>query len=163
MRARSLCAATFAAVMLAGCGGDDSAKDQAATQPEPGSAQREVRGAVQEYVASLAGADPAAACAVLTDRAKGAIKAFLPSTDSSDSCEEVAGKLARQSVPLRRVKVEDVSVTGRTATARISSRRPAYESSVQLSNEDGGWKINYPPGVVEKFKTPPGVPIDSHE
>ena len=160
MRARGLCAACLAAVVLAGCGGDESGSGETATEPQPGSAQRGVREAVKEYVDALAGADPAGACEVLTDRAKAAIKEFLPSTDTSATCEEVAKRLARQSVPLRRVKVDRISVSGRVATARISSRRPSYESSVQLSNEDGGWKVSYPPGVVEKFKTPPGVPIE---
>ncbi len=158
MQGRALCAAVLAAGALAACGGDDAGTGETATQPDPGSAQRDIRAAVQAYVGALADNDPAAACEVLTDRAKGAIKVFLPSTDTSDSCEEVARRLARRSVRLRRVKVDEISVTGRTATARISSRRPAYDSSVQLSDEDG-WKINYPPGVVERFKTPPGVPI----
>ncbi len=160
MRARGLCAACLAALVLAGCGGDDPGAGATATEPRPGAAQRDVRAAVDEYVDALAGDDPAAMCEVLTDRAKAAVKGFLPSTDSSAGCPEVARKLARQSVPLRRVKVDRISVSGRVATARINSRRPAYESAVQLINEDGGWKISYPPGVVEKFRTPPGVPIE---
>jgi hypothetical protein len=160
MRARELCAACLVAVVLAGCGGDDPGSGDTATEPRPGSAQRDVRAAVNEYVDALAGDDPAAMCEVLTDRAKAAVQGFLPSTDTSDSCETVAKRLARRSVPLRRVKVDRISVSGQIATARINSRSPPYESAVQLTNEDGGWKISYPPGVVEKFRTPPGVPIE---
>ena len=160
MRARGFCAALLAAMALAGCGGDDPGSGDSSTEPDSGSAQREVRGAVRAYVSALANGDPDAACAVLTDRAKAAIGDFLPSTDRSRRCEEAARRLARRSVPLRRVTVEDVSLMGGIATARITSRRPAYESSVQLSNEEGGWKLNYPPGVVERSKAPPGVPID---
>jgi hypothetical protein len=155
-----MCAACLVAVALAGCGGDDDGSGDTTTDPRPGSAQRDVRAAVDEYVAALAGGDPAAMCAVLTDRAKAAVKEFLPSTDTSAGCEDVARRLARRSVPLRRVKVDRISVSGQVATARINSRRPAYESEVQLTNEDGGWKISYPPGVLEKFSTPPGVPIE---
>jgi len=160
MRARGFCAACLVAVLLAGCGGDDAGSSDTATEPRPGSAQRDVRAAVNDYVEALAARDPAALCGVLTDRAKAAVKEFLPSTDTSDSCEEVAKRLARRSVPLRRVKVDRISVSGQVATARINSRRPPYESAVQLTNEDGGWKISYPPGVLEKFSTPPGVPIE---
>jgi hypothetical protein len=164
MRAPPLSIALLvAAAVAAGCGGDDSPSSQSAADPQPGSAQRDVRGAIQQYVKALSGPDPGQACAVLTDRAKGALRDFLPSNDRSADCDEVAKRVARRSVALRRVKVSQVAVRGQTATARIVSRKPAYESAVLLSNEDGGWKINYPPGLLEEFTTPPGVPLHDDE
>ena len=129
------------------------------TVPDPGSAQREVRTVIRQYVAALSGGDPAKACEVLTSRAQAALAAFLPSTDDSADCEEVARRVARRSVALKRVRVSGISVRGTTATARVTSRDPPFDSEVLLSSEDGRWKIGYPPGLLEKYRTPPGVPI----
>ena len=166
MRARALCAAVLAAVALAGCGGGadgDGNSTGTTTQPDPGSAQREVRVAIKEYVAALGGPDPGKVCDLLTSRAQAALASFLPSTAKTAGCDDIAKQVARRSVALRRVRVGRISVQGRTATARITSKDPPYDSEVLLSDEEGEWKINYPPGLVEKYRTPPGVPIESQD
>src|SRR5512145_1402290 len=157
MRVTAWCAAVLAALAMAACGGgDEESPAVTETVPDPGSAQREVRAAIQQYVTALSGGDPAKACAVLTVRAQAALAELLPRTDRSTDCEEIARRVARRSVALKRVRVSRIAVRGSTATARVTSTDPAFQSEVLLSSEDGRWKIGYPPGLVERYRTPPG-------
>ena len=95
--------------------------------------------------------------ALLDDRGKASVIAFLPATSRQSGCEVAIRRVARQVIPVRRFKIEQVSVTGRSATANVEGTDPPYSSGVLLANRGDGWKISYPPGLQAKSgKPPPG-------
>jgi hypothetical protein len=51
-------------------------------------------------------------------------------------------------------------VTGNRAIAKVRSKRPPYQSDVLLKEQGGRWRIAYPPALLERYRTPPGIPSD---
>ena len=160
-RTATLVAIVLTTIVLAGCGDDYGGGDT--SQAKPGSAQRDVRRVVESYLAALAEGRPQSVCRSLNKQGRSALASFLPSDQESLPCDQAAKRVARRSVPLRRPRVESISVSGSRATARVRSRKPAYDSGVLLAKVNGAWLIAFPPGLVEKLSGAPGVPIHSDE
>jgi hypothetical protein len=154
-RAATLGTAVLAVFALGSCGGDGGGGST------PEESQGSGRGGPRQVgVASLDGLrrqDFDAVCETLAPQGRGVLASLLPSTSRPSSCEDVAARVARRSVPLRRVRVRGVTVSGTSATVRIRSTDPAFESGVLLAKGEDGWRIAYPPGFITKLKTPPGV------
>ena len=81
----------------------------------------------------------------------------LPEGARARSCERAVVVLARNSIRLRRPQVRDLRVSGRTATAVVTSEKPRYENGVLLRREGRGWRLAYPPGFASRFDSPPGI------
>jgi hypothetical protein len=111
---------------------------------------------VERYYAALTRGDGAAACGLMTNAGQEGMKQ-LPAGERPDTCERAVAALARESVHIRHPRLEDLRISGDTATANVVSTRPRQRTGVLLRREDGGWKIAYPPAVVNRFKTPPGI------
>jgi hypothetical protein len=160
----TLLLAVLAAVpVLSACGeSDDDEPPVTSTGTPPTSAG--VRGAVQDYVTALNAGDGEQACAVLDDRGQASVIAFLPSNQERTGCAQAVERIARKAVKMRRVRIGDVNVSGRSATATVTARNPAYSSGVVLAYEDQRWKISYPPGLQTKSRSEPGpapgVPLE---
>jgi hypothetical protein len=77
----------------------------------------------------------------------------------SPDCEGAIGELSRASERLRAPHVS-VTVDGDRAIARITSKRPSYQSQVLLRKGEDGWRIAFPPAILQKFKSPPGIKGD---
>ena len=129
----------------AGCGGGGASR--AARTPE---AQ------VRAYLAAFARGDGKAACALLTPEAQNGVPSLSDDLRSPD-CPGAIAELSRTSERIRAPKVA-VFVGGDRATAKITSRRPRYQSQVLLHKENGVWRIAFPPAILQRYKTPPGIP-----
>jgi hypothetical protein len=151
---RATGAATVAAVALASCGGDGNGADDATRARSATVAPPEV--VLRRYYTALGRADAATACALMTPAAQEAMTE-LPEGRRARSCGHAVALLARADVALRAVEVHDLKIRGANATARVTSKSPRYDSGVVLRRDASGWKIAYPPGVVTRFDTPPGV------
>ena len=146
---RGTTAALLAGVAVASSGGEtNQSSSPASGGDDPGTV-------VTRYFAALAAGEGGAACGLLTHAGQQGLRQ-LPRRGRAASCERAVAQLARESVRIRRPRLQDLRVSGRTATARIKSEDPPYDSGVLLRME-GGWKIAYPPGVVSRFDTPPGI------
>ena len=163
MRAATLTTLLLAVLALAACGGGDDDKPPVISTEAPPTAAG-VRSAVQDYVAALNAGDGERACAILDDRGKASVIAFLPSDEERVSCAKAIERLAPRAVKIRNPKIADVNVAGRSATATISARNPNYSSGVLLAYEDKRWRIAYPPGLQTKSGSEPGpapgVPLE---
>ena len=148
LRAIGVVLVTAAALVSCGDEQDDSQR-AAATPGDP-------ELVVRRYFAAFARGDGAAACALMTDVARQGLRQ-LPEGERAGSCERAAAVLKRDSLPVSRPNVGDLQISGRTATARVTSEDPQYSTDVLLRREGRGWKIAYPPAVVSRFKTPPGI------
>jgi hypothetical protein len=148
--------AVIALCTLAGCGGDkDASSPSAAGTTDP-------QALVTRYFAALAAGDGTTACGLLTVAAQQELQQ-LPEGERARSCEEAVAQLGRESLPVRHPRLQDLRASGPTATAQITSKDPPYDSGVLLRREGGGWKIAYPPAVLSRFKTPPGIKEEKHE
>ena len=117
---------------------------------------------VERYFAALARGDARVVCGLLTSAGKQALMQ-LPEGERPESCEAAVRELARDTLPIRQLQLQDFQASGRTATARITSKRPRYESDVLLEMDEG-WRIAYPPAALSTFDTPPGIrPHDEEE
>lgn len=94
-------------------------------------------------------------CGLLTAIGRRALTQ-LPEGERPTSCEGAAKQLGRDALPIRQPRLQDFQASGRTATARITSNRPPYDSGVLLEMDEG-WRIAYPPAVLSEFDTPPGI------
>ena len=112
---------------MAGCG--DGAGD-----PE----RDAVRGTIEGYFHATARGDGATACASLTEQARQSFAALLDVPPARD-CEANVRKVARRSLPIRAVHVNDLLINGDRATAYVTADRPAYSSSEVLVRESGSW------------------------
>jgi hypothetical protein len=149
---------------LGGCGGDDEPTAES-TVPLDLPSKRGVSKAIRGYLTALNDGDGKRACRLLDDRGKASLIAFLPSDKSAIDCEVAVRQVRRQIIPVRRFKIEQVSVSGRSATANVEGTDPPYSSGVLLANRGDGWKISYPPGLRAKSGAPPpravpGVPLE---
>jgi hypothetical protein len=140
-------AALGVALAAAGCGGGGSKAAGAGRSP---AAQ------VRAYLADFARGDGKAACALLTPEARNGVPSLSNDIRSPD-CAGAIRELSRASEPLRAPKVT-ASAGGDRATAKITSRHPAYQSQVLLRKEGGAWRIAFPPAILQRYKTPPGIP-----
>ena len=155
---RGTTAALLAGAVVASCG------DQTNQGTSPVSGGDDPGAVVSRYLAALAAGEGRTACGLLTHSGRQGLRQ-LPRGGHTASCERAVAQLARDSVRVRRPRVQDLRISGRTATARIKSDDPPYDSGVLLRME-GGWKIAYPPGIVSRFDTPPGIrphEDDEHE
>lgn len=141
-------AVPFALVLaVAGCGGGGSSHStSAAAGPKD---------QVRAYLAAFSRGDGKAACALLTPEAKSGVPSLSNDLKSPD-CEGAIAELASRSERLRAPRIS-VSVEGDRATAKITNRHPPYQSQVLLRKENDGWRIAFPPALLEQFKSPPGI------
>lgn len=161
----SLVAIVPVILALGACGGDDK-PTAGRTVPLDLPSEEGVSTAIRGYLTALNDGDGTRACRLLDDRGKASLIAFLPSDKASINCEVAVRQVRRQIVPVRRFKIEKVSVSGRSATANVEGTDPPYSSGVLLANQGDGWKISYPPGLQAKSGRPPpqavpGVPLES--
>jgi hypothetical protein len=159
MRLRLLATILLAALALAGCGDDENASTTPTVPFEPPT-DAGVSSTIRGYLTALNRGDGKEACRRLDDRGKSALVAFLPSSKAALRCEQAVPQVRDQIIPLRRFTIEQVTVSGRSATATVEARDPPYSSGVLLSNVGDGWKISYPPGLRGKSgeAPPPAVP-----
>jgi hypothetical protein len=147
--------AVIALCTLAGCGGDEDASSRSAA----GTTDPQVL--VTRYFTALARGDGTAVCGLLTVAAQREMTQ-LPEGERARSCEGAVAQLGRESLPVRHPRLQDFRASGPTATARITSKDPPYDSGVLLREEGGGWRIAYPPAVLSRFRTPPGIKPETH-
>jgi hypothetical protein len=144
---------------LASCGDDqqEAASNSVAAAGDP-------QAAVHRYFAALGRGDGHTVCGLMTPDGRRAMKQ-LPEGERARSCERAVAVLARDSVRVRRPQVRDLRVSGRTATATVTSADPPYESGVLLHRDSDGWKVAYPPGFESLFDSAPGIRPhkDEHE
>jgi hypothetical protein len=162
----SLVAIVALGLALGACGGDDDKPSANRTVPLDLPSEKGVSTAIRGYLTALNAGDGTRACRLLDDRGKASLIAFLPSDQAAIDCEVAVRRVRRQIIPVRRFKVEQVSVSGRSATANVEASDPPYSSGVLLANQGDGWKISYPPGLRAKSGRPPppavpGVPLES--
>jgi hypothetical protein len=142
--------------ILGGCGGDDG------ETPGSGAATADPQTLVTRYFEALGEGDGALACGLLTEAAQEEM-IQLPEGERAGSCEEAVAQLAKTTLRVRSPRLRDLRPSGQTATATITSRRPQYSSGVLLRREGGGWKIAYPPAVLSRFTSPPGIRPETHD
>jgi hypothetical protein len=152
-------------VALGGCGDDDKPSANR-TIPLDLPSEAGVSEAIRGYLTALNDGDGTRACRLLDDRGQASLIAFLPSDQAAIDCKVAVRRVRRQIIPVRRFKIEKVSVSGRSATANVEATDPPYSSGVLLANQGDGWKISYPPGLRAKSGRPPppavpGVPLES--
>ena len=142
--------ALVASAALASCGdGQDETSATAATSDDA-----EI--VVRRYFAAFARGDADAACALMTEVAQRGMQQ-LPAGERADSCEQATRELRRDALVVPRPQVRDLRISGSTATARVTSKDPPYDSGVVLRRDDGGWRIAFPLAVVSRFEGPPGI------
>lgn len=169
MRAALLVTLALAAAVCGGCGSDDDSGGEeaggatAAVPARTGSDREQIARTLRTYVQALNAGDGERACALLTKNGKGVLTGLLPSDQSDTECPEVVERVARRWTDLSAYRVVDISPSGERATARLTGRRPRYDSGVLLQEEGEGWKIAYPPAVLEGAPRPPGVPLSGDE
>jgi hypothetical protein len=147
LRTRKRIAATFAVVaaLATGCGGDGDSDEE------------RVADSVRTYFEAVADGNAPRACSALTrearDNASGLTGALRPLP-----CETALRRIIRGGDHPRTVEVSNVRVAGDRATAHAKARNPEFETDVALTRVGDEWLIAVPPGYVERFSTPPGVP-----
>jgi hypothetical protein len=137
-------------LVMPGCGGGESSHANGSSAGP--------KDQVRAYLAAFARGDGKAACALLTPEAKDGVPSLSDDLESPD-CEGAIGELSRASERLRAPHVS-VTVDGDRATARITNRRPVYQSQVLLRKGDDGWRIAFPPAILQRFKSPPRIKSD---
>jgi hypothetical protein len=141
----------LASAVVLGCGGGDGGGPRQAGGP---SAKQQLT----EYLAAFNRGDGRAACALLTPRAQAGVP-HLSNRISAPDCEGAIRELARTSEHLRAPRIT-VREHGKRAIAKIASKHPPFQSDVLLYKEGDGWRIAYPPALLERYRTPPGIPSD---
>ena len=139
-------AAIVAAAALPSCGADDGGEgDMTRAQPAPGPPPQVV---VRRFYAALGRGDGRTVCALMIPAAQEAMKE-QPEGRRARSCAHAVALLARAEVALRDVE---------------TSTRPAYDSGVVRRRTPAGWRMAFPPGLITKFDSPPGIePHDGDE
>lgn len=161
MRARNPAVAlVLAAVVIGGCGGsDDDSKPPISDRSEPPTSAG-VTTTVRAYMEALSRGDGRRACGLLDERGQAGLLAFLPSDQQQLKCEKAVLRVSKQAVPLRHLRIVDVKVLGKAATANVKVTNPPFSSGVLLTRVGDQWKISFPPGLLEKSSPPPGVPLE---
>lgn len=140
----------IAALAAAGCGGGGGGTSQTAASASAGPKDQ-----LRAYLAAFARGDGKAACALLTPEARNGVPSLSNDLKSPD-CEGAIAELSRASEHLRAPKIS-VAVEGDRATAKITNRHPPYQSQALLRREDDGWRIAFPPALLQRYQTPPGI------
>ncbi len=109
-----------------------------------------------DYLAALNRGDGRTACGLLTPQARADVPHISENIHAQD-CEGAVRELSRISERIRFPRIA-VHLSGNRAVATITAAQPPYRSQVPLARQDGGWRITYPPALVERYKTPPGIP-----
>jgi hypothetical protein len=147
---RAIGVVLVASAALASCGdGQDETSATAATSDD-------AETVVLQYFAAFARGDARAACALMTKVAQRGVQQ-LPEGERAHSCEQATAQLKRDTIAVARPRVQDVRISGRTATARVTSKTPPFDSGVILRRDRRGWKIAFPLAVVSRFDSPPGI------
>jgi hypothetical protein len=141
-----------AGAVAGGCGSSHGSSDSS----RPGEAS--ARAQVAAYLSAFNRGDGRSACSLLSAQAKAGVP-HLSGLIHAPDCAGAIRELSRISEHIRSPRIS-VRVQGTLATAKVRSKRPPYQSDVPLSEEDGAWQIDYPPALVERFKTPPGIPSE---
>ena len=147
---RALGAALVASAALASCGGGQDETSGAATTSD------DAKVVVRQYFAAFARGEADLACELMTEVAQRGTQQ-LPPGERADSCEAATKELRRDALVVPRPQVRDLRVSGDTATARVTSEDPPYDSAVLLRRVDGGWRIAFPVAVVSKLERAPGI------
>ena len=146
-------AAVAIALGAGGCGrGDDSGGSAAG---DGASAKQQL----SAYFTAFNRGDGAAACALLTAEAQAGVRS-LSDRISAPDCEGAIAELSRIGEHIRAPRIA-VDVNGERAVAKVTSRRPAYRSDALLVKQEGAWRIAYPPALLERYTSPPGIPDES--
>jgi hypothetical protein len=140
------------ALTVAGCGGGSGGGGS--ERAGAGSAKQQLA----DYLAAFNRGDGPSACALLTPQARAGVP-HLSNRINAPDCEGAIRELARTSEHLRAPQIS-VHVDGKRAIAKVRNKRPPYQSDVLLYKEDSGWRIAYPPALLERYKTAPGIPSD---
>jgi hypothetical protein len=140
-----------AGAVASGCGGDGG---NASRVPDDVSAKNQVAA----YLAAFNRGDGRSACALLTPEARAGVPSLADQIQAPD-CEGAIRELARIGAHLRSPRIS-VEVGGDRAIAKVVSRRPPYQSDVLLRKEGGAWRIAFPPALLERYRTPPGIPSE---
>jgi hypothetical protein len=111
--ATAVAAALAVLLPLSSCGDDGK---QAGTD-----ASADPRDVVQRYFAGLARGDGRTVCGLMTAAGRHGLRQ-LPEGERAGSCEGAVAVLARDSVPVRRTQLRDLRISGRTATATVTSK-----------------------------------------
>jgi hypothetical protein len=143
------------ALATGGCGGGDADTTNSGRADAAVAEQR-----VRDYFAAFGRGDGPAACALLTPQARAGVRSLSDRITAPD-CAGAVRELARVSARLRSPRIT-VEVNGGQAVAKVRNRRPPYESEVLLREQDGAWLIAFPPALLERFRTPPGIPSEEH-
>jgi hypothetical protein len=142
----------LAALGTAGCGsGGDGGGSKQAGGPSP-------KAQIANYLLAFNRGDGASACAALTPQARTGVP-HLSNQIKSPDCEGAIRELSRISEHLRAPRVS-VRLQGDRAVGKIRNTQPPFQSDLLLTRQDGEWRIAYPPAVLERYKTPPGIPSD---
>jgi hypothetical protein len=140
----------LAALGAAGCGGGGGGAKQAGDASP--------KAAIVKYLLAFNRGDGSSACSALTPQARAGVPHLSDKLTAPD-CEGAIRELSRVSEHLRAPRVS-VRLQGDRAIAKIKNTEPPYQSDVLLTRQDGGWRIAYPPAVLERYKSPPGIPSD---
>jgi hypothetical protein len=141
-----------AGALAGGCGGGEDAGHS--SRPDGVAARTQVAA----YLTAFNRGDGRSACSLLTSQAKAGVPHLSDRINAPD-CEGAIRELSGVSEHIRSPQIS-VRVAGKRAIAKVRSKRPPYQSDVLLQEQDGGWRIAYPPALLERFKTPPGIPSD---
>jgi hypothetical protein len=146
---RLTAALLVAALAAPACGGGDGSSGASDVSPKD---------QLRAYLAAFARGDGPAACAHLTPQARAGVP-HLSDDITSPDCEGAIRELSRTSERLRSPRIS-VHIRGDQANATVTSRRPPYRSEVLLRKEADGWRIAFPPAILQRYKSPPGIPSD---
>jgi hypothetical protein len=140
-------------VAAGGCGGGDG---EGGSEAEAGVSAKQQ---VADYFAAFGRGDGASACALLTPQAKAGVRTLSDRIEAPD-CEGAIRELSRVGEHIRSPRIS-VAVNGERAIAKVTNKRPPYQSDVLLTKQDDGWRIAFPPAVLERYTTPPGIPDET--
>ena len=111
---------------------------------------------VRQYFAAFARGDAHAACALMTKVAQRGTQQ-LPAGERADSCEQATKELRRDALVVSRPQIRDLRISGDTATARVTSKDPPYDSGVLLRRTTVAGGSPSPLAVVSRLEGPPGI------
>jgi hypothetical protein len=136
---RAASSALVAVALLSGCGGSDKGSDQ-----------EQVTQAVTDFAHAFGKGDGEKACDQLTPGARDAFVSRISSLVGTRDCAEAIGKLpavagAEVTGPFQTATVDQVKVTGDTATARLTAA--GHSAPVRLQKRDGDWLLTAVPGT----------------
>jgi hypothetical protein len=138
-----------AGAVAGGCGGGG---DGSAREPDDVA----VKNQVTAYLAAFNRGDGRTACALLTAEARTGVPSLADEIQAPD-CEGAIRELARISAHVRSPRIS-VEVGGDRATAHVVGKRPPYRSDILLHRDGERWLIAFPPALLERYRTPPGIP-----